>query len=352
MKKSRIISLLLAAAMLFSLACLSACGDSGDAAPADSASGAALAEKAKDISTEEVKIAYIPLSASGDTVTMTLEGFNYAIAGYPNVSIQVFDPQFDVTKEIEYMNECITQGFDAIIVQSADTTALNQTITEAEEAGITVLTQNTGCAGIRTVHVTNSDYNSGYQAAQYLKDNGVLPSGANVVILDVIADIKPNCRMGTGFHDYVTANTDWNILAEEPIENTSQENANTVMRDLLTKFDDIDCVYAVNDDCAMGAIQAIEAAGLSTDDIVVWGYEGHPAALQAIIDGRLYGTSYADLFTSSYSIMMLALYCVETGFTGTQSGFEYYPSLEFSTVPCTRDNWQDILAYTHWDLDF
>ncbi len=350
MKKSnRVLSIILVIALVFSICSLTGCGSEEPANEPAAASGSALAAKAKDVMNEEVVIAYIPLSASGETVTMTLEGFDYALAGYPNVKYEVYDPQFDVTTQLDMLNECITQGVDCIIIQSADTTALNSAITEAENAGIVVITQNTGCSGVRTTHVTNSDYKSGWQAAQYLDDNNVLADDANVVILDCVAEIKPNCRMGTGFHDYTTEKTGWTILAEQPIEMTSQENANTAMRDLLTKYDDIDAVYCVNDDCAMGALQALEAAG--REDVVVWGYEGHPAALKAIMDGRLYGTSYADLFTSSYAIMMMALYYIQTGFTGTQAGFEYYPSIEFSTVPCTVDNWEEVLEYTHWDLD-
>jgi len=345
MKKfKKILCLIMALAMCVTL--FAACGDS-DAAQSDG--GGKYSSLAKDITSENIEIAYIPLSASGETVTMSMQGFDYALSGYPNVHYTVYDPQFDVTTQLDMLNECITQGVDAVLIQTADTTALNSAITEAEEAGIPVFTQNTGCSGIRTVHTTNSDYNSGYQAAEYLDEHSVLPDDANVIILDVVAEIKPNCQMGTGFHDYVTNNTGWTILAEQPIENTSQENANTAMRDLLTKYDKIDAVYCVNDDCAMGALQAIESAGRE-DDIVVWGYEGHPAALKAIMEGRLYGTSYADLFTSSYAIMMMMLYCIETGVTGTTIGYEYAPSLQFSTVPCTIDNWEEVLEYTHWDL--
>lgn len=356
MKKSltKALTLLLAFAIILSLAGLSGCGSDGAGAEnggSTSASGTlGMTTRAKDVSTEEIKVAYIPLSASGETVTGITEGFDYALAGYPNVKYTVYDPQFDVTTQLEMLNECITQGVDCVIIQPADSTALNNAIVEAEEAGIPVITQNTGCNGVRTAHVLNSDYKSGWQAAEYLDTNNVIPDDANVIILDCVAEIKPNCTMGTGFNDYVDQKTEWTLLADQAIENTSQENANTAMRDLLTKYDDIDAVYCVNDDCAMGALQAIEAAGRADDGIIVWGYEGHPAALKAIMEGRLYGTSYADLFTSSYTIMMFALYLVETGFTGAQAGFEYYPTMEFSTVPCTVDNWEEVLAYTHWDL--
>jgi ABC-type sugar transport system substrate-binding protein len=348
-RMKKVLAIVLALCLALSLVCLTGCGDSKD--EESGSAGLGMATKAKDVSSEPVKIAYIPLSASGETVTMTLEGFDYALAGYPNVTYQVYDPQFDVTTQLEMMNECITQGVDCIILQAADTTALNNVIAEAESAGIPVITQNTGCSAVRTVHVTNSDYNSGYQAGEYLDTNNIIAKDANVIVLDVVAEIKPNCRMGTGFTDYAKEKTNWNILAEQGIENTSQENANTAMRDLLTKYDDIDAVYCVNDDCAMGALQAIEAAGRENDGIIIWGFEGHPSTLKAIKEGRIYGTSYADLFTSSYSIMMMALYFVETGFTGTNAGYEYAPVMEFSTVPCTTDNCDEVLQYTHWDLD-
>ncbi|MDR2486388.1 MAG: sugar ABC transporter substrate-binding protein, partial [Clostridiales Family XIII bacterium] len=325
-------------------------GGGNDGGDAVSASG--FAQPAKDINKGDYKIAFIPLGASGPTIPMTLEGYQDAVGGEgSNIKIEVFDSQFDTTNQINIMNECITQGFDAIILEPNDANALNDVMAQAEAAGIPVVTRNVGATGPRTGHVLNSDYRAGWDAGAYIKENADVPEKAKVLMLDVVADLKPTTRMGTGFEDFLKQETAWELLETQAVENTSQENANTIMRDLLTKYDDIDIVYTVNDDCAMGALQAIESAGRQKEGIIIWGYEGHPNALVAIKEGRLYGTSYADVYQQSYATMMQVLYFIQTGITAKALGFEYYPTIEFKTFPCTVENYEEILRYTHWDLD-
>ncbi len=348
MKKYRILCVVLALVMVLVLA---GCGET--AKPAEEAPAAAAATfKGKDIAKEELKIAFIPLGASGEQMIPTIEAYDFALSSYPNISYQIFDSQFDVTRQLEFMNECITQGVDGIILQCADANALNNVIVEAEEAGIPVITQNLGCTGVRTAHVMNGDYTAGWAAAKYFDEHNAIPKDGKVIILDVVAEIKPVCRMGTAFHDYAVQNTSWTILDEQPVENTSQENANTIMRDLLTKYDHIDAVYCVNDACAVGAMQAIEAAGRSGEGIKLWGFEGNPAVLQAIKDGTIYGTSFCDQYTTSCELMNLMLFLISTGITGQLAGYESeadVPFIEMNTIPTTPENVDLIIARSHYD---
>jgi ABC-type sugar transport system substrate-binding protein len=340
--------LLLAVLMIFAFS-LSACGGDGDAAADDAAGGGeagGFTAPVRDLAQGKYKIAFIPLGASGPTMPTTMEGYYDALGGEENgvFTIDIFDSQFDTTKQLQIMQDCITQKYDAIILEPNDANALNKVMSEAEAEGIPVVTRNVGATGPRTGHVLNSDYRAGWEAGQFIKANAGKPDDAKVVILDVVADLKPTTRMGTGFEDYLNENTGWQLLESQPIENTSQENANTVMSTLLTKYDDIDIVYTVNDDCAMGALQAIESAGRQNEGIIIWGYEGHAPALIAIKEGRIYGTSFADIYQQSYTTMMMVQYFMQTGITASKLGMEYYPTIEFKTVPTTAENIDEALA--------
>ncbi|MDR1822181.1 MAG: sugar ABC transporter substrate-binding protein, partial [Oscillospiraceae bacterium] len=194
-----------------------------------------------DIRTEQFTIAFIPLSTAQENVPVLIQGMEDALAVYPNARLQTYDAQFDPNTQISLINECVTQGVDGIIVYAADSNALNTAIKEAEKAGVVVFTMNTGCTGDRTAHILNSDYKAGWEAAEFL--SGVAPKDANVVILDVVAELKPTCTMGTAFEDYMEDTGTFNYLEGVGIPMTSIENSVTAMRDLLTKYDDIDIVY-------------------------------------------------------------------------------------------------------------
>jgi ribose transport system substrate-binding protein len=64
------------------------------------------------------------------------------------------------------------------------------------------------------------------------------------------------------------------------------------MEDMLQRFGpgEIQGVYAHNDEMALGAIQAIEAAGRAGEKIMVTGLDGQNNAIQAVKDGRLFAT--------------------------------------------------------------
>jgi ABC-type sugar transport system substrate-binding protein len=354
--KRRILLLMLV--LILTPALFAACGQSESAqtesdgdvgSTSESGAPAGFTNPSADIRNEEFTIAFIPLSTAQENVPILIQGMEDALAVYPNAKLQTYDAQFDPNTQISLINECVTQGVNGVIVYAADATALNSTIKEAEEAGVVVFTMNTGCTGDRTAHILNSDYKAGLEAAEYLA--GVAPADSNVVILDVVAELKPTCTMGTAFEDFMADTGTFNDLEGIGIPMTSVENSVTAMRDLLTKYQDIDIVYTVNDNCAIGAAQAIEAAGRAGDGIIIWGYEGTPAALDAIQKGTIYGTSYSDPYNEGLVSVSMLLFCINTGISSHNlGGFGYTPMVELATVPVTKENIASVIKSTHWDL--
>ena len=87
---------------------------------------------------------------------------------------------------------------------------------------------------------------------------------------------------------FADAGADIKILAEEPAD-WSKDKALTVMQDLLTRHPDIDIVFGQDDPMALGALQAIKAAGV--EGIKVFGVNGNKDACDAIKAGDMYGTA-------------------------------------------------------------
>ena len=212
MKRKKLLALIvsLALVVVFTAGCG---GSGGDAAANDNAAageettaagGASFV--ANDIygfqgEAPEVKIAYIPLSTAGITNQMVQKTFEDQLIFYPNITVTHFDPMYDLNKQISMIEECITQGYDAIMLEALDTEALNITIENAEAAGLPVVTINVGASGIHTLHVQGNDYKSGRESGRMLSE--ALGGQGNVILLDCPAAQKPISLMGTGFEDYI-----------------------------------------------------------------------------------------------------------------------------------------------------
>ena len=343
----RILFLILTVVMAASLlaGCNSKSSTSSDTS--GSSDGTALqANVGKDPNKDTIKIADIPLSMLGSLNIPVTKAFEEALSQFPNVEVDRFEAKYDTTTQISIVNECVAQGYDAIILETADPAALANAVTAAEDAGIPVITNNVTCQAVHTVHVQMSDYQAGQSAAENVamlcNDTG------NVIVLDGPVEQANVRRMGAGFEDYIKNNTGMTVLDVQNIANWSQENANTTMRDLLTKHSDITAVYACGDDMALGAIQAITAAGRDTDNIVIWGYVGTEAGLAAIKDGSLSGTNYLDTYQRTIAQLNVALFCISTGLDATALGLKATPIITMSCPVITKDNVDTYLAINRY----
>jgi len=294
------------------------------------------------------KMAYIPMGAGQEDFPVILQGMQEAIQLYPNITLDTYDAGFNPSNQIDLMNECITQGVNVIFLNAMDATALNSTIAEAEEAGIPVITINNGASGVHTAHIQNTTYDAGYEAAEVI--SGMVDKGAKAVILDVPAELKLACTMGQGFEDYSKETGAFEILEDYAQTITSIEVGYQAASEVLTKYKDIDVLYCVNDNTAIGAAQAIEAAGRQNDGIIIWGYCGMPAALDAIAQGKMTGTSYSDPFYEGYAAMVSAMNYVQLGVSASKLGNEFYADVMLPTKNVTEENVIETIRGTHWDM--
>jgi ABC-type sugar transport system substrate-binding protein len=337
--------------MLVALA-LAGCGGSPDTSAPDNsgdtpASGG-IELTGKDITTEQVKIAYIPMSMQGQNNELVKVAVTDVQATYPNLDVQYFEAERDAVKQNQLITECIAQGFDAIIMEATDGEAVGSSIEQAEKAGIPVITSNIGSSGLHTLHIESSSYQSGEVAAKAIIER--LNGKGNVVLLDVPAEIKAVSLFGTAFEDYVAANSEIKIIATENVPGFSQEEANTKMRAILTANKDtkIDAVFGVSDDVAFGAIDAINSEGRGNEGIIVWGSECLPLAIKAIKEGKLTGTNFPDQYNATKTAFTMALYFVETGINSISAGYKTTPSIVRPFAPVDKSNVDAIEAQSHW----
>ena len=351
-KTARIIAVLLAIVML--AAALAACGsdDQGGGQQGSSSAGGSLELRGREyIFNNPIKIMVIIKSTGFVAYRLYQMALNDQALRYPNVTIDYKDSEFDVNKQITLIEEAVTQGYDAILLEAMDPIALNNAIDEAEKAGVPVITCNgPEPTGVHSYHIAGADYSSGWTSGEMLDEMTRGQSNRTAIILDCPALQKPGARMGTGFEDYITQKTDIKLL-EPPIgiENWSPENAQVAMRDMLTKYGpgEITMVYCSSDDMATGALNALEATG-RTGDVLVWGNIGYPIALEAVRDGRMAGTMFSDTYVEFSVMFYAAMHHIALGLTAYTGGFEDTPFLDMPLLPVTPQNVENIMAVSRW----
>ena len=300
----------------------------------------------KDISTQNIKIAYSPISTTAIVAEVSQMAADDIMLKYGNVDIVFFDAGFDSATQITIISECIAQGYDAIIMECTDPVALNPAIQEAEEAGMVVITTNQGCSAIHSAYLMNSSYDAGWIAGQLMDSD--LGGVGDVILLDCPAAHVAATLHGRGFQDYIAQNTQFNMIDYANIDNYSQENAYTTMRDMLTKHDKIDAVYAMGDDMAIGVIQAIESAGRTGEGILVYGSEGMPNAIEAIRAGTMRATVWGDRYTMLFTAFCIALLYTDAGMNGYKLGFTETPSVATAFKPITQENVDIMVPYIRY----
>ncbi|NIV35142.1 MAG: substrate-binding domain-containing protein, partial [Anaerolineae bacterium] len=112
---------------------------------------------------------------------------------------------------------------------------------------------------------------------------------AQVVIIEGFAGGWVATMRTKGFEDEIAdLAPDIEILAKQPAD-WNRANALTIMEDFLTRHPDLDAVYAHDDDMALGALEAIKAAGL-VGEVRVYGIGGMAEFLNLLKTGEVHGS--------------------------------------------------------------
>lgn len=194
---------------------------------------------------------------------------------------------YDVEEQIRIMENAIIQQVDGIIVVPADSRGIVPGIEKANEAGILVGLSNTKAEGGEVVGWAGaSNFSAAYEVAKYLIDK--MGNKGNLIILEGTPGNQTATDRKAGF-DAAVSESNVTVLASQTA-NFVYEDGLQVMENLLQQFDDIDAVIAANDPMAIGAIEAMDAAGRLAG-VLVGGFNGDADAIEAIKMGRMIVTT-------------------------------------------------------------
>lgn len=199
-----------------------------------------------------------------------------------------FNANGDPNAQINHIQDFIIQDVDAIIYIAAGAGAAGVPVRDAREAGIPVVTvdRNPEDEPGDTFIATDS-----VESARVLGEHVIEVTGGtgNLAIIQGQIGTTPELDRDEGFTQAMEQAPGIVEVARQASELWAQEEGFAIAQDMLSANPEIDIIFARADGMALGAAQAVRAAGRS-DDILIFGHDGDPAALEAVLDGTLEAT--------------------------------------------------------------
>ena len=196
----------------------------------------------------------------------------------------------DTAAQISAVRSFINQGVDAIVIAPIVEDGWDDVLQEAKDADIPVILED------RTVTASDDLYASwvgldfekeGETAGTWAADNvGTEPT--KMVVLEGTTGSAPANDRADGFNASIDGSQIETI--DSQTGDFTRDGGKTVMEGFIQKYgiDGIDLVYAHNDDMALGAIEAIEAAGAKPgEDIKIVSIDAVKDGMQALVDGKI-----------------------------------------------------------------
>ena len=200
----------------------------------------------------------------------------------------VFDSQNDPAKETAHFDNVIASGYSAILFNPTDADGSVANVRRAKEADVPVfcMDREINATDAAVSQILSDNYSGCVALGQhFVKEVG--ESGEYVELLGLVGDNNTRNR-SDGFHSVVDRYPDLKMVAQQSAD-FDRAKALEVMETILQAHSDIKAVFCGNDAMAMGAYQALLAAGKDRQ-VKVFGFDGAEDVVDMIKEGKIVAT--------------------------------------------------------------
>lgn len=251
----------------------------------------ALAELPKLAQKEKYKVGFAQ-TESNNPWRIAQTNSMKAEAEKNGIQLVYTDAAGSAAKQVADVNSMIAQGVDVIFLAPREEKPLIPAVMAAKKAGIPVILLDRSVdpslakAGEDYVTFIGSDFiKEGQRVAEWLAKNA--GGKSKIIELEGTTGSSPANDRKKGFDDAIKAAGNFEIVASQSGD-FARDKGRQVAEALLQAHPDADIIYAHNDEMAIGAIAAIEAAGkVPGKDIMVLSIDGGKEAVQAVVDGKI-----------------------------------------------------------------
>lgn len=203
-------------------------------------------------------------------------------------SATVFDSQNDTDKETQHFENIIASGYKAILFNPTDADGSVSNVRRAKEADIPVfcIDREINANDVATSQILSDSYSGCVELGQYFVQQ-VGEEGEYAELLGLLGDNNTHNR-SDGFHSVVDRYPGLKMVAQQSA-NFDRTKGLEVMEFILQAHPNIQAVFCGNDAMAMGAYQALVAAG-AAERVKVFGFDGADDVIRLIAEGKITAT--------------------------------------------------------------
>jgi inositol transport system substrate-binding protein len=262
------------------------------------------------------RVAYIARTQGDAFAAWLANAMKEEASKNPNIQITIMDGQGDDTKIAGFIENCISNRYDVIVVQPQNMEAQKPYALKVVAAKIPLITVNLRLEGMEDVShsVDANPYEQGAVNARLALTQ--IQQNAKVVVLDgPAAHFHSNERRRAWQAEFFDKRPDVTIVGEQ-YANWNKDEAMRYMEDWVQANDHIDAVCSMNDNMATGAIEVIKNnPAYSTTRI--YGVDGTAEAALLIQSGQMTSTSFQNAYDLAENTMKI----VNDILTGQMKGF-------------------------------
>ncbi|MDS9466192.1 ABC transporter substrate-binding protein [Paracoccus sp. MBLB3053] len=188
----------------------------------------------------------------------------------PDVKVTSVSADYDLNKQVGQIDSFIAAGVDIIMLNAVDAAAIAPAVKRARDAGVVVAAFDVSAPGADVTVMTNN-VQAGEKACAYISE--ALGGKGDVVIVNGPASSSILDRV-KGCKDEFAKHPDIKILSDDQNAQGSRDGGMNVGQNLLTRFDKIDGVFAINDPTGIGFALAAKQAG--RDEFIITAVDGAP----------------------------------------------------------------------------
>lgn len=205
----------------------------------------------------------------------------------------------DTSKQVADVEDLLNRRPDVLIIAPREFEGLAPALQAAKEAGVPVILVDRsakGEAGVDYVTVISADFIwEGREAAKVIADK-FAGKPANIVQITGVPGSSVAIERQKGFEDEIAKHPNLKIIATQNGDFTRSVAQKTMENIIQAHGDKIDAVYGHDDECAIGALQALNLAGRKPGDVVIVGIGGFRDAAQLIEKGQMAATVLCSPF--------------------------------------------------------
>lgn len=354
MKKAMVMMM----AVVLAFGCLTGCGSkeentpSAPAAETEESETEAPKENTEDASTASANtdtegllnghlVVYIANEAASDWQIISTE-YLKALVESAGGTCQIMNPENDASRQAQMVEDALVLTPSALVIKPIDQAAIVPALQKANEAGIPIITLDTGLienAGVDVACAIQTDQTSlGETAAKYV-EKAATEGGYTANVITVLGDMSSNIAQlrQSGFNDYAETTDNVKVLAETESK-WDPSAAYTAVMDMMTANPEANTIFCCADCMMSGVIQALG----ELDRLAPAGDEKHVTIVG--IDADPNGCSYVEQgYVDQESEHNAALHSdiAYKVIVDMVNGYEIPETIFFDTTARTADNIQE-----------